>query len=396
MSSDARREHLAIEAWFRRNGLPHLIAGYDPREDTLTRLRPALAAIFLAGLAIGLRPDWPAWLRVLAVLAGLLIAGVAIAVVNVVRGRRWSASPRRVGFGEATALVLVPPVAALILGEDLARAGLLALASVLVALALYALASFGILPLLVGQAQRALVGAITTASIAVRAMAIMLALLLFLSLSTETWRAFGTLAGWRFGGVMILFGLLAAVVLVAGLRQERSRLQSPEDDPRLEEHARSTPAAPLVRRGVQPAFPDLGRIARLNVGLAMVISLALRVLAVGAAVGLLFLVFAVLVVDRQLTVEWVGQDPNILASESIAGREVVLSAAAVRVATLLGAFAGLYFTVVAVGDAANRKEFVDDEIERLSRVIAAWAFYRGDLTDPRDDAPRDARSPRAG
>lgn len=111
----------------------------------------------------------------------------------------------------------------------------------------------------------------------------------------------------------------------------------------------------------------------------MVISLALRVVAVSAAVGVLFLLFAILVIDRQLTISWVGEDPNFLWSVSIADREVVISAAAVRVATVLGGFAGLYFTVVAVGDAQNRKEFVEDEIERLSRVIAAWAFYRGHL-----------------
>lgn len=283
------------------------------------------------------------------------------------------------GFVEAAALVLVPPIAALLLDEGPVYSAILAGVSVAVAVVLYALASFGILPLLVGQAQHAVTGAVATASVAVRAMAIMLALLLFLSLSVETWQAFGTLAGWRFGGVLILFGLLALVVLLAGLRQERRRLLAPEHDPRLDSRARATPAAPLVRGGVRPHFPDLGPVARFNLGLAMVISLALRVVAVSAAVGVLFLLFAILVIDRQLTNSWVGEDPNFLWSLSIADREVVISAAAIGVATVLGAFAGLYFTVVAVGDAQNRKEFVEDEIERLSRVMAAWAFYRGHL-----------------
>ena len=48
-----------IETFFLRNGLPHLTAGYDPREDTLTRLRPALVVLFVAGLVFVLRPDWP-------------------------------------------------------------------------------------------------------------------------------------------------------------------------------------------------------------------------------------------------------------------------------------------------------------------------------------------------
>ena len=380
MAEGARSEtDIAVEGWFRQNGLPHLIAGYDPREDTLTRLRPALAVIFVIGLALSLRPDWSGWLRILAVLAGLVVAGAAIVAANLLRGRKWREPPQRVGFIEATALVLVPPIAALVLGEGLVYSAVLAGVSIAVALTLYALASFGILPLLVGQAQRALAGAVATASVAVRAMAIMLALLLFLSLSVETWQAFGTLAGWRFGGVLILFALLAVLVLLAGLRQERHQLLAPDDNPELAALARATPAEPFVRSGIRPSFPDLGRIARFNIGLAMVISLALRVVAVSAAVGALFLIFSILVVDRQLTLAWVGADPNFLWSASVAGREVVISAASIRVVTLLGAFAGLYFTVVAVGDSQNRKEFVEDELERQSRVIAAWAFYRGHI-----------------
>ena len=87
--------------------------GYDPREDTLTRLRPALVVILVVGLAIALRPEWPLGLRALAVGTGLVIAAAAIAVVNVARGRHWSARTERVGFIEATALVLVPPTVSL-------------------------------------------------------------------------------------------------------------------------------------------------------------------------------------------------------------------------------------------------------------------------------------------
>lgn len=77
MNQEVRSEtDLAVEAWFRRNGLLLLISGYDPREDTLTRLRRALPVIFVIDLAITLRPDWPAWLRVVAVLAGLAVAGL--------------------------------------------------------------------------------------------------------------------------------------------------------------------------------------------------------------------------------------------------------------------------------------------------------------------------------
>jgi hypothetical protein len=49
------------------------------------------------------------------------------------------------------------------------------------------------------------------------------------------------------------------------------------------------------------------------------------------------------------------------------------------VATVLGGFASLYFVAVALGDSRNREEFLDDELERISRVMAAWSYYRGGL-----------------
>lgn len=59
MSEDLRAdESRELEGWFLRNGLPHLAVGYDPREDTLTRLQPALVVVLLLALALVLRPDW--------------------------------------------------------------------------------------------------------------------------------------------------------------------------------------------------------------------------------------------------------------------------------------------------------------------------------------------------
>ena len=369
----------ALEEWFLRNGLPHLTAGYDPREDTLTRLRPALVLLLLAGLAAVLRPDWPWWLRVPAVAAGMGIAAAAVVAVNVLRGRAPLARPERVGFLEAAAVVLAPAAAAAALGEEAPRVLWIGLGSVAVAGVLYALTSLGVVSLLVHQARPALGGLRDTASVAVRALPPLLAVLLFLSFASETWRAFGRLEGWRFGAVLIGFGLLAAVILVAGLRKERRALSAPAPGPELRERALATPAAPLVRAGISPSCPPLERLARINVAVALLVSLGLRVLAVGVAVGLAFLVFGLLVVDRGLTAEWVGEAPNVLLAVSPAGREIVLTEPLVRVATSLGGFASLYFVAVALGDARNREEFIDDELERLGRVMAAWSYYRGVL-----------------
>jgi hypothetical protein len=372
-------EARAIEAWFRRCGMPHLTADYDPREDTLTRLRPALLALFVLALAVVLRPDWPWWQRLPAVLAALAIAIGGLVLLNVLRGRPSLARPERVGFAEALVIVLVPAAASLALGDDPLRALWIALGSLGAAAVLYVLASLGIVSLLFRQGRPALEGLAATGSVAIRALPPLLAVLLFLSLASETWRAFGRLEGWRFGAVLVAFGLLAVVILIAGLRRERRTLAAPEPGPELARAARATPAAPLVARDVRPASPPLDGIARLNLAVALLVSLAVRVLAVGVAVGVAFLLFGLVVVDEALTAEWVGEAPNVLASVSLAGRELVLTEPLVRVATVLGGFASLYFVAVALGDSRNREEFLDDELERIGRVMAAWSYYRGAL-----------------
>ena len=112
---------------------------------------------------------------------------------------------------------------------------------------------------------------------------------------------------------------------------------------------------------------------------SLFVALGVRILAVGVAVGVAFMVFGLLIVDRQLTAEWVGERPNVLLDVSISGREVIVSEALVRVAAILGGFAALYFVAVALGDRRNREQFLDDELDRMGRVMAAWSYYRGAL-----------------
>lgn len=193
--ADGPAEMGDIEAFFLRNGLPHLSDGYDPREDTLTRLRPALVVLFIIGLIFVLRPDWPWWYRIPAVLAGIGLAAAAIGAVNLLRGRRFFSAPKRVGFIEALALVLAAPAASFALGEDPDQVLYLAIGALGVAIGLYALASFGVLSLLVHHARSSVSELRDAGAGALRAMPPLLAVLLFLSLSAETWQAFGELEG---------------------------------------------------------------------------------------------------------------------------------------------------------------------------------------------------------
>ena len=372
------REH--IERFFLHAGMPHLQHDYDPREDTLTRLAPVLLLIFLIGIGASVT-GVPAWRRFLIV---GVIAGVAVgifAIINRLRGRSAFSLPERVGYCEAGVLLVLPAAASLMTDGSGRRAAYVLLVSVVIAAVLYVLASLGIFSLIVHLGRAAIVGIWRTASVAARAMPLMLALLLFLFLSTETWQAFGQLVGWRFGGVMVLFAILVLAVLHGGLRREREQIMQPQIDATLARRARSTTAAPLCNAGVQPRVASLKAIERINVSVALLVSLGLRVLAVGA----FFFVFGLLVMDRELTTAWVSQqaEVDVFLTVSPAGREVVVTEPLIRVSALLGGFSSLYFSVSALGDPRNRQKFLEDELDRVSAVMAAWAYYRGALATDR-------------
>ena len=59
------------------------------------------------------------------------------------------------------------------------------------------------------------------------------------------------------------------------------------------------------------------------------------------------------------------------------GRTLVLTEALVRVSVFLGAFAGMYFTVVLSTDDIYRDEFADDVGPEIRQALAVREAYRG-------------------
>ncbi|MFN8122268.1 MAG: hypothetical protein U0237_07540 [Thermoleophilia bacterium] len=374
------RHDLPLEEWFRHEGVPHLARDFDPREDVLTRLRPALLVLFVVALALVLRPDWPPWGRALATAGALVAAFAGLGLVNRLRGRAWTAPPERVGFVEAGLFVAVPAAADLALGDGPARAALLLAGGAAIAALLYVLTSLGVVSVLVHTGRSAVAALRDIAAIAGRALVLLLAVLLFLFLAAEVWQTLGTIEGWRFVTVFVLFAVLAVLTLVVGLAGERRGLYRPEAGEELRRRALATPAAPLVEAGAAPHVEPMSGIQRANLAVALHVGLVARVAVVGVMTAVFFLGFGLLTVDRHTTEAWTGQTGgtlHVLAEYDGLRGSVVLSEPLLRVSALLGAFAALYFAVVAVSEAENRREFIEDELERMRGVVAAWAYDRG-------------------
>jgi hypothetical protein len=98
---------------------------------------------------------------------------------------------------------------------------------------------------------------------------------------------------------------------------------------------------------------------RLNLAAVALISESLQVFFVSAAVWLFYLVLGTLLASRDVRRVWLGRSGAVLWEVALLGERVEVTAELLRVATGVAAFAGLYYAVAILVDAAYRDQFVD-------------------------------------
>jgi len=145
---------VAVERWFTRRGLPHLVERRDPAWVIWSRAIPLLVvAYLLLGLnALDLR-NW-SWLR--NVLAGLVVVAVLALIwvgSNVLRGLPPTQRPRTVGPAELGLLIVVPAIPSAIFGQWIDVVESL-IGGLLVLVAVWLITSYGVLSLIGWAAQR--------------------------------------------------------------------------------------------------------------------------------------------------------------------------------------------------------------------------------------------------
>jgi hypothetical protein len=116
---------------------------------------------------------------------------------------------------------------------------------------------------------------------------------------------------------------------------------------------------------------------KLNIGLVTIFNQAFQITFVALALTAFFVLFGVLAISEATAAGWTGlDDVHVLASLELDGRELVISEPLLRVAGFLGAFSGMYFTVVLSTDATYRDEFAEDVGPAVREALAARAVYR--------------------
>jgi hypothetical protein len=341
----------AYERRFRRAGLPMLVEDRTAREDVWTRATPVLAFVLIVEVLLAGNLDWPLWANALVLLGALAALGLAVAVVNRLRGRPALAPPDDVGAVELGAFVAIGGLLQLIGGQT-TSAWVVCAANLALLLVLYVWIAYGVASILRFTGRR--IGEQLAAAVGLLARAIPLLLLfsVVLFINTEMWQVF---AGMN-GATVIATGVLLVAVgtVFLGVRLPREVEQ--------------------IERDVA-AGPTLDRRQRINVGLVLFVTQALQILLVAVAVGGFFIAFGALVISADVIESWTGTQGRQVLSLSLGDIDVRVTVELLRVSAGIAALSGLYYSVAVLTDTTYRAEFLEELTDDLRAVFADRARY---------------------
>jgi len=375
----------ATEAWFRRQGVPHLIEDYSTRRDILTRTLPFLTIVLAIQILLIPRVDWPWWASVLSVAGAVAAVAAAWVGINALRRRKLLALPEKVGAVEVLVFLLTAPTLTVFILGDWETAAIAVFLNALLLLGAYLTVGFALIPILGWGARRLVRDAKDVLGLFARALPLLLIFVTFMFITAEVWQTAGTIETERLVLVIGLFALVAAAFLISRLPHELSDLATFERPERVIELAQGSPATSLgVTTDSLRMDAPLRPAQWANVGLVVLVALALRVLFVSALVGLFFLVFGLIVMDRSTIVSWTQNDPRVLLDLRWLG--TVVTVELLQVVTFMAAFAGFYFTVNVLTNREFRDEFFEDVVGDVRQSLAVRAVYLGALTQFEEDA----------
>ena len=375
-----------IERELVARGLPHFVERRASAWDIWARAIPLLVVGYLLlGLnALDLsRWSWRQNLLAAACVIATLVG--AWVVANLVRGRGALERPVAVGPVELALLVIAPSVPSAMLGQW-GDVGQTIAEGVGMLVAVWLLTSYGVVPLLGWAARRTASQLLVFFNVVVRALPLLLLFETFLFINAEVWQVAGTLTGASYVLVLAMFVLLGTLFLlsrVPPLLQRLNRFEQWEEIAALADVA-GAPGACAGLDGTSPPGPDrLSFRQRFNVGLVALFPQALQIAAASVSVTGFFIVFGVLAIPEVTAAAWTGlADVRTFATVRLDGRSLALTEPLVRVAGFLGAFTGMYFTVLLSTDSAYREEFAQDIGPELRRALAMRRLYRALLGRP--------------
>lgn len=382
------------ERWFIHKGLPHLIDGYGATTGVMTRMIPALVALFFleTNLVFGERFAGWAQFGVWCGSAGILVAGAVLA--NKVRGRRAFQLPDRVGFVELGVFFALPPVIVALFGSSPARDALSVLVLNVVAVpVIYLLTSYGVVPMVRWASVFMTRQIRQIVQLLARSLPLLLLFSLVIFLNAEMWQLAHDFLPVYYVIVVGMVLVLSFVFLAIRIPLEVRSLAGFSSWQEVIDCASATDAPPASHPGFLatagesraptegagepiPLSAPLDRSARANVALLLFVSAMVRMLLVSLVVGVFFVILGLFTVRADTILQWTTQtelDP--LATWYLFGGEMVLTWELLASAGVIATVSALQFAVASLNDTAYREQFFNDVAGEVRTVLAVRAVY---------------------
>ena len=369
-----------IERWFVLRGVPHFIERKTDGSmlDAWTRALPLLvAAYLLLGLNALDLYDWSLGQNLAAAAAVLIMLVAAWAASNRLRGVATFARPTDIDPPELVLFVIGPTLPVLVVGQFRDALENIVIALVLLAV-IYLWSAYGVGPLLRWASRRGSQQLTSLGSLVARALPLLLLFNTFLFINAEVWELAGTLDGAAYVVVVVAFFLLGATFAVSRVPtviREVTHFDSWDD---VAFHLVGTPAEHLgLPDDEHPPQDPLTIRQRLNIGLVVLFGQALQITLVTAALTVFFIGFGFFSITESTALGWTRLDElNVLTQTGFGGRTLIVSEPLMRVSMFLGAFSGMYFTVVLTTDDTYRSEFSSDVGPEIREALAVRSAYR--------------------
>ena len=373
---DQRRE---IERWLAGRGVPQLIEGFSTEQRMDQRAIPFIAAWIVLGTILlwGRRPE-ASLADNAAAMAIAIIASFAVLGAFLLLRRHPPFGPGRLDLIDVAMIGLVPGAAAAVIHRSpIAVIGFAG--SVLIGVGIiYLVTGFGLLELAAWAVRHLRAQLSQIATLVARTLPVLLILVVFLLFASELWQAAHTLGGADLAAVIGLLMLVATVLVVTSARSEVREIEEKRDWAAILALLPGTPAEPLMDDVIRTDAPLPRRLAwqeRLNLVLLMLISQLVQSLFVALLVLLFLVALGVLAIPASVQEMWVGEPVRPFVGFELLGEPRLVSVELLITAALLGGVSALYFTGLALTDAAFRADFHARVVGDVEQIMAVHAAY---------------------
>jgi len=388
----------AVEAWFRRRGLPLFVRSDERASRLLQRAVPALVFV----LVIDPITTLVTWLvdvpqaefqrrmantaYVFPLLALIVSAVVVPALAGWLMSRLMGVLPRR-GRWVVARLVLVLNIVGLPLVDwstGLRDVLWLSLTiNVCVTLLMLFFVWVGAGSILAWGLRKAFAELSSVGRMATKALPLLVLVIIFSFFSTEMWQIADGLPRWRLWLVVALFAVLGVLFMAARLDEELKKMIDRVAGDKIDDLAgvlRDTPLAPAVAGPPIDAL-SLSRRERANITLVLFVAQVLQILVLSMLVFVVLIALGALAVDSAVIDSWLGAGAHTIEG-TLFGVRLPLSRGLVQVSLFLAAFSGVYFAASAATDQHYREAFFEPLLADVRKSLAARQVYLA----RRDDA----------